>query len=1160
MQGFPGAATDLQSLQASMLAIEQACSLIQMHMNPTEAEKVLSSFRSSSMPYHACRFILEASQMPNARFQAAGTIGDAAIREWALLTDENKRSLILFCLNYCMERAGSSESYVQSKVSSVAARLLKRGWIEFSEAEKVAIFNEVKQSVLGVHGPLPQYTGINFLESLVSEFSPSTSSSMGLPREFHAQCQSSLEINYLKEFYCWAQAATSGLADKVVNSSGNLSEEKACSSAIRLMFNILNWNFTESDKSKKSNVLSSGIRHDTVVLKKFDRTLIRPGAGWRETVITSGHTNWLLNFYGALREKYSYDTLWNDSPLAVSLRQLIVQLCSLAGSVFPSDNGETQIKHLIQILAAIITWIEPPDVVTASIRSGGSESEFVDGCHALLSMASLTTTTLFDNLLKSIRQYGTIHILAALTCEVVKSLMDNQTEEETWVEESLDILLETWNVILGGMYNDGSGISSDGVYAASSLFNVIVESHLKAAADSAFEDADDSEYFHASVSKRDERLASYALIARIGAESSIPFLTRHFQERFAQLSQGLCKNDPTKTLEELYWLLLITGHVLTDSGEGETLLIPEALQAAFSDVNESAQHPVVLLSWSVINFSRQCLDPEMRSAYFSPRLMEALIWFLSRWIATYLVPVESGQISVHDTAPNGSKPSRKILLSFTWENNQADVILDSAVRISLAALTVYPGENELQALTCQKLLAVLVRRKHIGVRLVQLESWRELARAFANESALFSIGARTQRSLAETLVSGASCMKDSEASLQYLKDVMGPMTSCLIENTSRSDLKSIAQQADAVYMVSCLLERLRGAIRATQPRTQKPIFEMGHAVMGPLLSLLEIYKNQAAVVYLILKFVVDFVDAQVVFLEAKETSVLISFCMSLLQIYSSHNIGKISLSLSSSMWSESQSEKYKDLRALLQLLTNICSKDLIDFSNTGEHEDTPDIAEVIYVGLHIVTPLISLDLLKYPKLSRDYFALVSHMLEVYPEKVARLNKDAFSRIIATLDFGLRHQDIDIVEKCLAAINALASFHFKERSSAKEGLSPQILEIEGPNGKLQETVSSHFLRLLLQILIFEDFRTELAGSAADALLALILCEQDLYQRLVQELLEGQPNPALKSRLANACHSLTSSNNLLSSLDRPNRQRFRKNLHHFLIEISGFMRIK
>lgn len=41
------------------------------------------------------------------------------------------------------------------------------------------------------------------------------------------------------------------------------------------------------------------------------------------------------------------------------------------------DNGETQIKHIMQILSAIISWVEPPDVIAASIRSGGSERSFL---------------------------------------------------------------------------------------------------------------------------------------------------------------------------------------------------------------------------------------------------------------------------------------------------------------------------------------------------------------------------------------------------------------------------------------------------------------------------------------------------------------------------------------------------------------------------------------------------------------------------------------------------------------------------------------------------------------------------------------------------------------------------------------------------------------
>ncbi|EEE51137.1 hypothetical protein OsJ_31887 [Oryza sativa Japonica Group] len=1025
--------------------------------------------------------------MPNARFQAAGAIGDAAIREWGILSDDNKKSLIVYCLNYVMEHASSPEGYVQAKVSAVAARLLKRGWVEFSDQEKAAIFFEIEQCVRGIHGPNRQFATINFLEALVSEFSPGTASAMCLPKEFHEQCQWSLEVKFLKDFYCWAQAAVFNSADRILNVNASVAEEKACSAAFRLMFQILSWSFKHNVEHANSEAkINSGLRSDAINLKKFERSLVKPGSVWSDVLISSGHVQWVLNFYTAARQKFSYDTLWVDSPIATSCRQLIVQLCSLTGSVFPNDNADGQIQYLVRILSAVVHWIEPPDVIAASIRSGASESEFVDGCHALLSMASLTTCSLFDNLLKSTRNYGTINLLSALTSEAVKSFLDNQNEEETWGSESLDILLETWNVILGDVDSEKSPMSVDGAIAASSLFKIIVESHLKAAADSAFEDTDDAEYFHVSVSKRDEQLALYAQIARSAADTTIPFLAQLFSERFARLSQRNGENDPTQTLEELYWLLLITSHVLTDSGEGETLLIPEALQVGFPYVVEVAQHPVVALSWSIINFSRQCLDPGIRARYFSPRLMEAVIWFLARWVATYLVPldVSRGQVNraeIDSVDKHMLQHSRKMLNSFAWENNQGERVLDFVVLISMVALTTYQGEIELQTLTCQKLLATVVRRKHTCTYVVQLDSWRDLTRAFASGRSLFSLTGRLQRSLAETLACAASCIKDPEASVQYLRDLMGPVAGCLVENANRSDLKSVAQQADVVYM--------------------------------------------SAVIYMILKFVVDFVDGQAVFLDAKETSVLVM------------------LSLSSSLRSESQAEKYKDLRALLRLLTNICSKDLVGFLSDSSIEGSQDIAEVIYVGVDIVTPLISLDLLKYPKLSRDYFALISHLLEVYPEKVANLNKDC-----------------DIVDRCLTAINALASYHFKERLGGRGGLSSQLMESEGSNGKLQESISSHFLRLLLQLLLFEDFRMELAGSAADALLPLILCEQPLYQRLLQELVEKQQNPTVKSRLGMAFHNLTSSNNLSNSLDRPNRQRFRKNLRTFLGDVSGFMQIK
>ncbi|XP_077228966.1 exportin-4 protein isoform X2 [Tasmannia lanceolata] len=1083
-----GGTDDLSHLQSTMYSIEQACSSIQMHMNPGAAEATILALCQSPQPYRSCQFILENSQLPNARFQAAAAIRDAAIREWGFLTSEDKGSLIRFCLCFVMEHSNSPDGYVQAKVSAVGAQLLKRGWLDFNATEREAFISQVKHAVLGSYGLDSRFTGINFLESLVSEFSPSTSTAMGLPTEFLEQCRASLELDYMKSFYCWAQDAALNVADKILDCSATLSEDKVCSAALRLMFQILNWDFqyttsgVEGTKNRR-NLIVPGVRRDTSLLKKCECILVQPGPSWRDILISSGHIGWLLGFYGTLRQKFSCDGSWFDSPLAVSARQLIVHLFSLSGAIFPSDDGQMQEKHLLQMLSGVIQWIDPPAAILNAIRCGKSESELFAGCLALLSIATLVTPVVFDKLLKSISPFGTVNFLSALTCEVVKANTSNDNEDETWTSDALDTLLDTWNVLLEPTDLGKNTLSPEGISAAAAVFNVIMEYELKAAAKSAFEDDDDSDHFYASISARDERLSSYALIARSAADVTIPLLTKLFSERLALLYQGKGTSDPTCTLEELYWILLIAGHVLADKAEGETPLVPEALQAQFMDVVEATQHPIVILSGSIITFTEQSLDPDMRQAFFSPRLMEAVVWFLSRWADTYLMPLETRR--GHNCTPAHedeqllkSHLHRKALLNFCGEHNQGKRVLDIIVRISTTTLISYAGENDLQALTCYQLLPSLVRRRNVCAHLVAL--------------------------------------------------------------------------------VSCLLERLRGAARSTQPRTQKAIFDIGLAVMNPLLTLLEIYKNQSAVVYMILKFVVDWVDGQVMFLEAKDTAVLVSFCMRLLEIYSSHNIGKISLSISSSLLSEAKTEKYKDLRALLQLLTNLCSKDLVDFSSGSDEGENTDISQVVYLGLHIITPLISLDLLKYPKLCRDYFALLSHLLEVYPEKVARLNAEAFAHIVGTLDFGIRHQDTEVVNVCLSALNALASYHYKERSIGKEGLGAHAEGFEDPNGKLQEGILSRFLQSLLHLLLFEDYSTELVDSTADALLPLILCEQGLYQRLGQELLEKQANPVFQSRLAVALQTLTSSNQLSSSLDRPNYKKFRKNLHNFLIEVRGFLR--
>ena len=46
--------------------------------------------------------------------------------------------------------------------------------------------------------------------------------------------------------------------------------------------------------------------------------------------------------------------------------------------------------------------------------------------------------------------------------------------------------------------------------------------------------------------------------------------------------------------------------------------------------------------------------------------------------------------------------------------------------------------------------------------------------------------------------------------------------------------------------------------------------------------------------------------------------------------------------------------------------------------------------QVVFVGLDVIVPLITEDLLKIPKLCRLYFGLLGYMLEAFPERMAAL--------------------------------------------------------------------------------------------------------------------------------------------------------------------------
>ncbi len=89
---------------------------------------------------------------------------------------------------------------------------------------------------------------------------------------------------------------------------------------------------------------------------------------------------------------------------------------------------------------------------------------------------------------------------------------------------------------------------------------------------------------------------------------------------------------------------------------------------------------------------------------------------------------------------------------------------------------------------------------------------------------------------------------------------------------------------------------------------------------------------------------------------------------------------------------DAEEDAFRDVLTLMTLLTNILSKDLIDFGEPDENEadgkSGVSAANVALFGLNIIVPLVSAELLKFPALCSAYYRVVAYVGEIYPEKVS----------------------------------------------------------------------------------------------------------------------------------------------------------------------------
>lgn len=123
-----------------------------------------------------------------------------------------------------------------------------------------------------------------------------------------------------------------------------------------------------------------------------------------------------------------------------------------------------------------------------------------------------------------------------------------------------------------------------------------------------------------------------------------------------------------------------------------------------------------------------------------------------------------------------------------------------------------------------------------------------------------------------------------------------------------------------------------GVAQGAHVTTVQQIFAFLRPILGNLVELLGVMHNYPNVVELILELFCVTARKILCYLNATDSKNLYQTSVDCIQMYANHNRGKRSVER------EAEEEQFRDLLLLMELLTNLLSKDFIDLAPHGKLE------------------------------------------------------------------------------------------------------------------------------------------------------------------------------------------------------------------------------
>lgn len=599
-----------------------------------------------------------------------------------------------------------------------------------------------------------------FLSVLVGEFAGKSASQYHLPLEFHKQAHQVFErgiimtsttneqqvqqVIGLNQCLFMSMNALGQWVPRLLDTTTNTStppslDEDVGLALVQLTIDVIGWEWGAEEAWDTTGGTSSGTT----------RTLVRPPVQWKDIVLQPDfvkaifqvhHVQWQQQQQqqqaGAATNP-SYNNNMNQQRLNLlhALRQLIILLASLTGSIFTSNEERQHFCNIL--LEGTLNLLQTPNITT--------EENF-----PLLNASLSIVARLFINFKMSILAHLPMlpTVLERIATIGRQLLQDNWQEcqeaagdlelmiHRDWREEGLRLILEGLVILCGDSWLLYSGSEDFRTSARAALGRSLgplyvdfVTCRMKMSRlEEMFYMANETELDEVreeiSAVDLEEEMASLANVGRLSLGDALGCLSARFQQLIPQIqslwegSVVVVTPEAVGLLEESRLVTMYVGHLLTDDNEGETPVIPDTVFAACQQ-NESITPAVVAAVQTLQQFAQfqaTKIAQHPGDPRLSPLLAREFLWFFHRWAPAYILPIDYG-------ASGGAGNT----VAQAWASPEK--VQESAsfvVTLCIHYHCYWPQERQVQETASLLLQAMAKRCKDLRLALVAAPSFREL--------------------------------------------------------------------------------------------------------------------------------------------------------------------------------------------------------------------------------------------------------------------------------------------------------------------------------------------------------------------------------------------------------------------------------------------------